>query len=236
MNFNAELFDKNLKSIGISCNEDIIEKLDEFAGMLIEKNKVMNLTAILDPDGIAVKHFADSLSVLAAANFPAKSRVLDLGTGAGFPGIPLLISKPYTDLYLMDSTAKKLSFVSESIESLGLSATTVHARAEEAGKDSEYRETFDYVVSRAVAALNVLCEYCLPFVKVGGYFIAMKGAAAQDEIKGAYTAIKTLGGEIEKTVDFELTDGQRTLVLIKKISPTPPKYPRQSGKIKAKPL
>ena len=236
MNFNVELFKNETKKIGLSIGEDVISSLDRFAGMLIETNKVMNLTAILDPDGIAVKHFADSLSILKAADFFDNARVLDMGTGAGFPGVPLLIAKPGIDLTLMDSTAKKLGFVQSSIDNLGLSAVTLHSRAEDAGKSEEYRESFDFVVSRAVASLNVLCEYCLPFVKKGGCFIAMKGAAAQDEIKQAYTAIKTMGGEIEKTIDFELSDGARSLVVIKKISNTPAKYPRNSGQIKSKPL
>ena len=235
MTFNKELFLENLNNIGVSVSDDITEALDKFAQMLIEKNKVMNLTRILDEDGIAVKHFADSLSIL-KVDIPDNSKVMDLGCGAGFPGVPLLIAKPDINLTLLDSTAKKLGFVAESIEALGLKAEVLHARAEEAGQDAEYREQFDFVLSRAVASLNVLCEYCLPFVKVGGKFVAMKSALAEEEIKQAYTSIKTLGGKITEKIDFNLTDGERTLIIIEKVSSTPAKYPRQSGKIKSKPL
>lgn len=235
MTFNKELFLENLNNIGVSVSDDKTEALDKFAQMLIEKNKVMNLTRILDEDGIAVKHFADSLSIL-KVDIPDNSKVMDLGCGAGFPGVPLLIAKPDINLTLLDSTAKKLGFVAESIEALGLKAEVLHARAEEAGQDASYREQYDFVLSRAVASLNVLCEYCLPFVKVGGKFVAMKSALAEEEIKQAYTSIKTLGGKITEKIDFNLTDGERTLIIIEKVSSTPSKYPRQSGKIKAKPL
>ena len=235
MTFNKELFLENLNNIGVSVSDDKAEALDKFAQMLIEKNKVMNLTRILDEDGIAVKHFADSLSIL-KVDIPDSSRVMDLGCGAGFPGVPLLIARPDISLTLLDSTAKKLGFVVESIEALGLKAEVLHARAEEAGQDASYREQYDFVLSRAVASLNVLCEYCLPFVKVGGKFVAMKSALAEEEIKQAYTSIKTLGGKITEKIDFNLTDGERTLIIIEKVSSTPAKYPRQSGKIKAKPL
>ena len=235
MTFNKELFLENLNKIGVSVSDDKTEALDKFAQMLIEKNKVMNLTRILDEDGIAVKHFADSLSIL-KVDIPDSSKVMDLGCGAGFPGVPLLIARPDISLTLLDSTAKKLGFVAESIEALGLKAEVLHARAEEAGQDASYREQYDFVLSRAVASLNVLCEYCLPFVKVGGKFVAMKSALAEEEIKQAYTSIKTLGGKITEKIDFNLTDGERTLIIIEKVSSTPAKYPRQSGKIKSKPL
>lgn len=235
MTFNKELFLENLNNIGVSVSDDKTEALDKFAQMLIEKNKVMNLTRILDEDGIAVKHFADSLSIL-KVDIPDSSKVMDLGCGAGFPGVPLLIARPDINLTLLDSTAKKLGFVAESIETLGLKAEVLHARAEEAGQDTDYREQYDFVLSRAVASLNVLCEYCLPFVKVGGKFVAMKSALAEEEIKQAYTSIKTLGGKITEKIDFNLTDGERTLIVIEKVSSTPAKYPRQSGKIKSKPL
>ena len=237
MNFNKSLFLENIAALGLSVTDEQIEKLDRFAGMLIEKNKVMNLTAILDPDGIAVKHFADSLSVLKEKDIKSGSKILDLGTGAGFPGIPLLIAKPDINLTCIDSTAKKLAFVSGSIANLGLAAEVLHSRAEDAAKNSNYREKYDFVVSRAVAAMNVLCEYCLPFVKVGGKFIAMKGAQADQELSQSYTAIETLGGKITDTLTFSLTDGgERTLIVIEKIKPTPANYPRVSAQIAKKPL
>ena len=166
----------------------------------------------------------------------AGDRVIDVGTGGGFPGIPLLIARPEIELTMLDSTGKKLAFVSQSVEELGLSANVVHARAEEAGR-GELRESFDFAVSRAVAAMNVLCEYCLPFVKVGGTFCAMKGAKGSEELGCAEKAIAVLGGETEKTESFILPDGgERVLINVKKISHTATKYPRPSAQISKKPL
>lgn len=236
MNYNKDLLLNNLNNLGLQINEDIIDSLDKFAYMLTEKNKVMNLTAITDADGIAVKHFADSLSLLKAADIKSGAKVLDLGTGAGFPGIPLLIAKPDINLTLIDSTAKKLGFVAESIDALGLQAEVFHTRAEEAGKNKNYREKYDFVVSRAVAALNVLCEYCLPFVKVGGKFLAMKSALAEEELKNASNALNILGGRVADKFSFNLTDGERTVIIIEKVKETPAKYPRVSAQIAKKAL
>lgn len=236
MNYNKDLLLNNLNNLGLQINEDIIDSLDKFAYMLTEKNKVMNLTAITDADGIAVKHFADSLSLLKAADIKSGAKVLDLGTGAGFPGIPLLIAKPDINLTLIDSTAKKLGFVAESIDALGLQAEVFHTRAEEAGKNKDYREKYDFVVSRAVAALNVLCEYCLPFVKVGGKFLAMKSTLAEEELKNASNALNILGGRVADKFSFNLTDGERTVIIIEKVKETPAKYPRVSAQIAKKAL
>ena len=234
---NTNLLISDAEKLGLSIENDKIKQFEKLAELLVEQNKTMNLTAITDPDGIAVKHFADSISVLNAAKFDEKARVLDVGTGAGFPGIPLLIMRPDLDLTMLDSTAKKLKYVANSVEELGLTANVLHTRAEEAGQSKEYRETFDIVCSRAVAALNVLCEYCLPFVKVGGVFVAMKAAKAQEEIEGAKAAIKLLGGQIVDEKSFTLSDGgERNLIIIKKISHVPPKYPRVSAQIAKKPL
>ena len=195
--------------IGVDLDAQALERFELFASLLVEKNKVLNLTAITDPEGIAVKHF---------------------------PGIPLLIARPEIELTMLDSTGKKLAFVSQSVEELGLSANVVHARAEEAGR-GELRESFDFAVSRAVAAMNVLCEYCLPFVKVGGTFCAMKGAKGSEELGCAEKAIAVLGGETEKTESFILPDGgERVLINVKKISHTATKYPRPSAQISKKPL
>ncbi len=235
--FNTSLLISDAERLGIALSDEQLSRFDKLSDLLVEQNKTMNLTAITDPDGIAVKHFADSISVLTAAEIPQGARILDVGTGAGFPGIPLLIMRPDVDLTMIDSTAKKLKYVENTVNELGLVATTLHARAEEAGQSKEYRESFDFVCSRAVAALNVLCEYCLPFVKQNGLFIAMKGAKAQEEIDGARSAIKTLGGKIIAEKSFSLSDGgERTLVVIKKISQIPPKYPRPSAQIAKKPL
>lgn len=233
MTFNKELFTENLQGIAVSDKQ--LELLDSFGALLTEKNKSVNLTSITDPDGIAVKHFADSISLL-KADIPQGAKVLDLGCGAGFPGIPLLIMRPDIKLTLLDSTGKKLDFVSEALDALGLEAEVLHGRAEELGQNPDYREKYDIVVSRAVAYLNTLCELALPLVKPGGTFIPMKGASAAEEAKAAYTAIKTLGGNLEKSIDFTLTDGSRSLLIIKKLSPTPPKYPRHGSQISKKPL
>lgn len=234
---NTNLLISDAEKLGLSIENDKIKQFEKLAELLVEQNKTMNLTAITDPEGIAVKHFADSISVLNAAKFDEKAKVLDVGTGAGFPGIPLLIMRPDLDLTMLDSTAKKLKYVANTVEELGLTANVLHTRAEEAGQSKEYRETFDIVCSRAVAALNVLCEYCLPFVKVGGVFVAMKAAKAQEEIEGAKAAIKLLGGQIVDEKSFTLSDGgERNLIIIKKISHVPPKYPRVSAQIAKKPL
>ena len=235
--FNTSLLISDAERLGIALTDEQISRFNALSELLVEQNKTMNLTAITDPDGIAVKHFADSISVLTAEEMPKGARVLDVGTGAGFPGIPLLIMRPDLDLTMIDSTAKKLKYVENTVNELGLVATTLHTRAEEAGQSKEYREKFDFVCSRAVAALNVLCEYCLPFVKQNGLFIAMKGAKAREEIDGAKAAIKLLGGKIIAEKSFSLSDGgERTLVVIKKISQIPPKYPRPSAQIAKKPL
>lgn len=235
--YNTQLLVSDAQKLGISINDEQLSRFELLSELLVEQNKTMNLTAITDPDGIAVKHFADSISVLSAAEIPQGAKVLDVGTGAGFPGLPLLIMRPDIDLTMIDSTAKKLKYVENTVNELGLIATTLHTRAEEAGQSKEYREKFDFVCSRAVAALNVLCEYCLPFVKQNGLFIAMKGAKAQEEIDAAKGAIKTLGGKIVAEKSFSLSDGgERTLVVIKKISQVPSKYPRPSAQIAKKPL
>lgn len=234
---NTKLLISDAEKLGISINDEQLTLFEKLSELLVEQNKTMNLTAITDPDGIAVKHFADSISVLSAVDIPKGARVTDIGTGAGFPGIPLLIMRPDIDLTMIDSTAKKLKYVQSTVDSLGLIATTLHTRAEEAGQSKEYREKSDIVCSRAVAALNVLCEYCMPFVKVGGLFVAMKAAKAQEEIADAKSAIKLLGGEIIGEKSFTLSDGgERTIVIIKKISHIPPKYPRPSAQIAKKPL
>lgn len=237
MLINKDLLKENAASLGIELNETALERFDRLAELLIEQNKTMNLTAITDPDEVVIKHFADSISLFKAVIPEENAKILDLGTGAGFPGIPLLITRPDLNLTMVDSTAKKLGYVARTVETLGLEAETLHARAEEAGKKPEYREQYDIVCSRAVAALNVLSEYCLPFVKVGGVFVAMKSAKAEEEIADAKKALGILGGKIVDKITFTLSDGgERTLIVIKKISQTSPKYPRVSAQIAKKPL
>ncbi len=234
---NKELLKENAALLGTELSEEMLVRFDMLAGLLIEQNKTMNLTAIKEPDEIIVKHFADSLSVFSVIKPEIGAKILDLGTGAGFPGLPMLIARPDINLTMLDSTAKKLRYVADTVEALGLKAEVLHARAEEAGKDPIYREKYDFVCSRAVAALNVLSEYCLPFVKVGGSFTAMKSTKADEEIAQAKQAIRLLGGEITDKKTFFLSDGgERTLITIKKISQTSPKYPRVSAQIAKKPL
>ncbi|MCR5149858.1 MAG: 16S rRNA (guanine(527)-N(7))-methyltransferase RsmG [Clostridiales bacterium] len=230
---NKDLLKKNLEITGIDLDERAFERLAVYSERLKETNRFINLTAVTDDDGIAVKHFADSLSLLTAFDFKDGLKVMDLGTGAGFPGAVLLIARPGIKLTLLDSTAKKLNFISETLNILGLNAETLHSRCEDAGKDAAYREKFDLVVSRAVANMKVLSEYCLPFVKKGGVFIAMKSQKAGQEIDEAKEMIKTLGGEIKEIRDINLTDGaHRCLVIVEKSGETPKKYPRNPGKIK----
>ena len=200
---------------------------------LVEKNKVMNLTAITEQNEVCVKHFIDSL--LSVKNIKNNSTLLDIGTGAGFPGIPLKIYNPSLNVTLLDSLKKRVAFLNEEIEKLNLSnIKAIHSRAEDYVNVS--RETFDYVVSRAVAKLNTLLEYCLPYVKIGGYFIAYKSLNTEEEIYEAKKALLTLGGKIERVEKFNIEGNNRTLIYIKKINRTPLKYPRGQNKPKTNPL
>ena len=224
------------QALGLLLDEKQLEMFDTYAEMLVETNKQFNLTAIKTPEDIVTKHFTDSLTVFAAADVPDGSKVIDIGTGAGFPGLPMLIYKNNLELTMVDSTGKKLDFVRSAVSALGLDAEVIHARAEELGR-GELREKFDFAVSRAVASLNVLCEYCLPFVRTGGSFIALKGSKADDELAVSRTAVKTLGGKFICSKEIMLADEQtRNLVIIEKAAATPPKYPRASAQISKKPL
>lgn len=222
---------------GVMLDETALDRFGIYARKLVEWNEKINLTAITDPEGITVKHFADSLAVFRYCDIPQNARVIDVGTGAGFPGVAMLIARPDLKLTLLDSTKKKLSVIDDILSALGLHAETLHARAEEAARKTEYREQFDFATARAVANLRELSEYCLPFVKKGGSFISMKSAKTEEEIDGAKKAIGLLGGKIEAVNAFELADaGERTVIMIKKISQTSSKYPRPSAKIAKFPL
>lgn len=202
-----------------------------YAELLREWNEKMNLTAITEPDEIAVKHFYDSMLLLTVYDIPEGAAVIDVGTGAGFPGVVLKIMRPDIKLTLLDSLNKRLVFLGEVLKELGLEATCLHARAEEAARGN-LRESFDLATARAVAALPVLSEYCLPFVKVGGAFVAMKGPSANEEASAAERAISLLGGKQEGVKEHHLPGGDvRLFVTVRKISQTPTKYPRPSGKI-----
>lgn len=225
------------KKLNIEIDSKKAEQFITYKDMLVEWNKVMNLTGITEDREVIIKHFADSIMPLTIADFKNKS-VIDVGTGAGFPGLPLKIAEPSIKLTLLDSLLKRLNFLENVCQNIDTDAEFVHGRAEELGKDINYREQYDIAVSRAVAPLNVLAEYDLPYVKVGGLMIALKGPAAYDEIEQAKNAVKELGGEIERVEEIALpeTDLKHTIVIIKKISSTPEKYPRRAKKIERSPL
>lgn len=223
---------------GLAISDDLSEKLNIYARELKEWNDKINLTAITDDEGIAVKHFLDCLLVSQYADFKAGDKLIDVGTGAGFPGLVLAAAFPQVSVTLLDSTGKKLTAVENIAKAMGVeNVQIVHMRAEDAGKKPEFREQYDYATARAVAELRVLLEYTLPFVKVGGSFLSLKGAAALEEMDGAKTSLRTLGGKIESTHEFSLPGGdKRAIINVKKISHIPPKYPRVSAQIAKKPL
>ncbi len=228
-----ETLEKGLPSLGLTLSEGQIDTLCAFGQALLEKNQVMNLTAITDPKEVGRLHFLDSVALLGAADLRGK-RVVDVGCGAGFPGVPLKIAEPTLDLTLLDSLGKRMTWLGEVLPQLGVEAACITARAEEFAAD--HREQYDVAVSRAVARLNVLAELCLPLVKVGGRFLAMKGAAAKEETDEAARAISILGGRIEGIHEYPLGDTVHRVVVIRKEKPTPPKYPRRYAKIKQQPL
>ena len=201
--FRSEL-QSALTAMGLSITEDQLRQFDVFQEALIETNKVMNLTAITEPKEVAIKHMADSLSCYEEDCFTAGASVLDLGTGAGFPGLPLLIYRPDLKVTFFDSLQKRLTFLQKLVDQLGLSAEFLHGRAEDAAHQPVYRSAFDVVTSRAVARLNVLAEWALPYVKQGGYFISLKGAQYEDELKEAENALKMLGGKVARVKAVEI--------------------------------
>lgn len=233
-----DLLQNYIKDYKITLTENQYEQFQKYFELLVAWNEKMNLTAITDESGVALKHFADSLSLLNFVDIPQNSSLADVGTGAGFPGVVLKIARPDIKLTLIDSLNKRLVFLNEVCSQLGIDAELIHSRAEDGARDEKLRENFDFAVSRAVARMNVLSEYCLPYVKVGGAFCAMKGAQANEEFKESLNAINTLGGKLENKYFFELPEngGERAIAVVRKVKNTPQKYPRQSGKIKAKAL
>lgn len=225
------------KCLGIEIDNEKAEKLVCYAKLLKEWNEKINLTAITDDEGIAVKHFLDSATALCTQKVGEK--IIDVGTGAGFPGLVLKILKPQAEVTLLDSLNKRIKFLDEVIEKNSIqNVKTVHCRAEDGAKKSEYREKFDTAVSRAVARLHILAEYCLPYVKVGGYFLALKGPIADEELKEAKRAVSILGGEVESVYDAEIpyTELNHKIIVIKKVRHTPIRYPRKSALISKTPI
>lgn len=224
-------------AFGITLPQGAAEKLDRYAQLLVEWNQKMNLTAITEPREIVYKHFVDSLLLLKAIELPQGASLIDVGTGAGFPSMPVKIAREDLKVTLLDSLQKRLTFLQEVNIQLGLDCTFIHARAEDGGKDKKLREQFDFASARAVAHLRELAEYCLPYVKVGGYFISLKGPEVEQEIKEAKNAVATMGGRVGQVLHFSLPDDSgRSIVLIKKISHTPPSFPRTAGKMAKKPI
>ena len=238
MTYPLELMLPVLDKKGIAYNDETLKKLNRYAELLVEWNEKINLTAITDPEGIVIKHFLDCALLLEKVDLKENASVIDVGTGAGFPGVVLKIFRPDIKLTLLDGLNKRLVFLNEVAAALELKdVVTVHLRAEEAGKKQAFRENFDLVTARAVAKLNLLYEYCLPLCKIGGTFCAMKGPSAEDEVKEALSAGKLLGGAKPQILRETLTGEEvRTFILTKKISQTPPKYPRVSAKIAKQPL
>lgn len=230
-------FQNMLENIGIESMENDYLLFSRYCGMLQEWNEKVNLTAITDDAGVAVKHFADSLLPLTKFELKDNCRLVDVGTGAGFPSVPMKLVRRDIRLTLLDSLDKRLNFLRRLCAALGIDATMIHARAEDAGRDPQYREKFDVATSRAVASMAELAEYCLPLVKVGGVVLALKGTLGRNETEAGRTAIALCGGSIEAMIDYNLPNNDpRTLVILRKVSPTPLKYPRNSAQISKKHL
>lgn len=234
-----DMLNEACQSMGLSFDEEKYNKFIKYKDLIKEWNQKINLTAITDDEEIIKKHFIDSIKVFNCNYVKNAKSIIDIGTGGGFPGIPMRIVKEDSKMVLLDSLNKRINFLNEVINDLNLSnIKTIHGRAEDFAQTAEYRQRFDLAVSRAVANLTVLLEFCLPYVKVGGYFVALKGPAIEEEIKAAEGALKALGGKIEKIieVDIEGSDLKHNLLVVKKIKDTPKKYPRKAGMVTKNPI
>ncbi len=230
-----EIFVSGLKDLGYNIEENKTDKFQKYSEMLVEWNEKMNLTSIVDPEGIAVKHFLDSVAPIFSFEIKENSKVIDVGTGAGFPGIPIKIIREDLEFTYLDSLNKRINFLKEVSDNLGFeNVEFVHGRAEEAGQNKLYREKFDLAVSRAVAPLKILSEYSIPLLKVGGTFAAFKAFDIDEELNDAKAMIGSLGGKIKDITEVEIpkSDLVRKIVLIEKIKETPKQFPRKANKIK----
>ena len=222
---------------GVEIDSLAAERFNSYARILIEWNEKMNLTAITEPSAVVTRHFADSLTFLSVVRPQKNARLIDGGSGAGFPGLALKIARPDMDITLLDGTNKRITFLNAAANELGLQVNALHSRAEEAAVKPELREKYDFACARAVASLRNLSEYCLPFVKVGGAFIALKGPDWKEELAEAKNAIGTMGGKVEKVEEFTLPDeSKRAILVIRKVSQTPPQFPRTAAKMTKKPI
>jgi len=223
------------EAAGITLTPEKSEMLDKLAAYMVEYNKHTNLTRITEPAEITEKHYIDSILPLTMVDVPRGTKCIDVGAGAGFPSLPMKIYRDDLEFTLLDSGNKRIAYLKSACELLGIECAALHARGEDAGRESRYREKYGLATARAVAQLNVLCEYCMPFVEVGGLFLALKGE--KDETDTARNAVKTLGGKIEDIKKYSLPSGdKRSLIVIRKVAPTPPQYPRVSAKIAKKAL
>lgn len=226
---------EKFRAAGLELDEKHLFQLETLTDFMLEYNQKVNLTRITEPSEIIEKHYIDSILPLTMVEIPRGTLCADIGTGAGFPSLPMKIFRPDLDFTLIDSLGKRITYLNLACEKLGISCRTIHARSEEAAKKPELRDSFGFVTARAVAALNVLCEFCLPYVKKGGIFAALKGA--DDETKSAEKAIQCLGGQLEQVITYSLPSGDsRHLVVIRKISETPSGFPRAGGVISKRPL
>ena len=237
MFISKELLINCSKEFGVNLNDEAIDRFDIYAKELVEYNKKVNLTSITEPDDIVIKHFADSIALLKFSDINSNSLIADVGTGAGFPSVPILIVLPKVRITMFEAVNKKLEFIRYILSVLGLNAETVHMRAEEAGQNGKYREKFDFVTARAVAQLRILSEFCIPLLKTSGYFLSMKGIISDDERKSGYESFNKLNSELYDNIFYSIHNGdKRNLIIAKKISHNPSKYPRNMSQISKKPL
>ena len=229
-----DLLSSGARELGVELCDAALRQLDEFARLLVDRNRSLNLTRITDPREIVINHYLDSLTCLAAASFEPGARVIDVGTGAGFPGIPIAVARPDLRIILMDSTRKKLAYVQEAAGQIGLTnVELLNARAEGAGHDPSHRESYDIVLTRALSEMRVVVELCLPLARVGGLLIAQKGVGIEEEVNAALPVIGQLGGRLDGVERIRLphTDMPRALAVVSKVKPTPPGFPRPYARI-----